>query len=205
MIKFNTYLLLVYTLIIITLWGCIAAGGTDVDSALVEGEAVMSGSPVASARVYIMTAVYNPVAGDTINPPQEVVTGPSGRFQFKVAPGVYSIEVRNSPGVEMAWTADITLKQGANESLSLELAAPGVMVFPIPADMAKKPFYIYIPGSNVYAMNDTASTSGSIMLGHVPRSPISQVLMGDMSNMAKPPETFHEDIPMFMQDTLYMH
>ena len=72
----------------------------------------------------------------------------------------------------------------------------------LPGDMMRDDIYLYIPGSNVYGMNDHAMDSGMVVLEHVPETGIDRVLMGDMNDMEKEPKAVYQDIPMFSQDTL---
>ncbi len=184
--------------------GCISAGGTDVDTARLEGTVTMNGQLVSGAKVSILTDKYNPMMDNGPNPPLEAETNRQGEFQSELSAGMYCIEVISPSKTMMSWKADVALKAGERKSLTFELKRAHVVVIPVPDDMMEDDFYAYIPGSNASGTYDASSGTGLIMLEHVPETDIDKIYMGDMDDKEKPPVVLVENIRMSEKDTLYL-
>ena len=191
-------------LVAFAIFSCNFGGGTDVDTANVDGMVFMGQQPSVAAKIFVMDVTYNPMLGDTLTPPQETVTDAEGHFQFSLEEGTYAIEVHDANGTDMAWKTNIQVKKGDAVDLEFTVKPWHVIIFPVPQDMIDSDFYIYIPGTNIYSEHLATDGQDYIPLIHTPQMDIPDVMMGHMDDMSAPAEMFHESVPMFMADTLDM-
>lgn len=167
--------------------GC--GGGTDVDNALVQGQVRDGGTLVASARVTLMPDDYNPVMGDPTGRTRTMLSDHEGKFGFPdLAPGNYSLEVLHPTSMRMGWVAGVSVSEGGMLSIPVALDTARSVVVQLPESTAADA-YVFIPGTSVHALRDSAATGSPgarFTLMHVPSNSIPNIGVGSMANPAEP-------------------
>jgi hypothetical protein len=161
-------------------FGCIQGGGTDVGNALVEGTVMDEGRAVAGAKVLLMPEGYNPVVGDATGTVRTAVADGQGRFWLRdVVPGRYSLETLHPLLARMDLIPGLDVRREGTMSAAPELDAARTVLVRLP-DGAAADTYVFIPGTDVYAMRAYGDTTseGRIRLRHVPRVALPVVGLG---------------------------
>jgi len=182
---------------------CTSGGGTDVDTALVQGNVTSDGQTPA-ATVYIMRSSYNPILGDTVVPPQAVPVDSLGNYSFSVKGGIYSLAAEDSGNTRISWVTKISVDPGDIKILNFSLRPIHAIVFKLPPEQRLTDKYVYIPGNTTYGRFTANKGDSLITLGRTPEAYLPEVMIGDLNNLAIPPELFKIDIGMFSEDTLYL-
>lgn len=161
-------------------FGCIQGGGTDIGNALVMGTVMDEGQVVAGAKVMLMPEGYNPVVGDVTGRARETVADGQGRFSLRdVVPGRYSLETVHPLLVRMDLIPELDVGAEGMMNAALELAAARTVLVRLPEGAAVDA-YVFIPGTDVYAMRADGDTTseGDVRLRHVPRVAVPVVGLG---------------------------
>ncbi|MEO6096948.1 MAG: carboxypeptidase-like regulatory domain-containing protein [Fibrobacteria bacterium] len=160
--------------------GCIQGGGTDIGNALVMGTVMDGGNTVAGAKVVLMPEGYNPVLGDSAGTGQTTFTDGQGRFTLKgVRPGRYSLETRHPLLERMDWVRILDVEAGGTHVAEPEMAGARTVLVRLPENAAPDA-YIFIPGTDVYALRASGDTTGDgrIRLPHVPAEAVPTMGLG---------------------------
>ncbi len=164
--------------------GC--SGGTDVDNALVQGQVRDHGMVVASARVTLMPEDYNPVLGDPTGRTRTMLSDSNGGFGFPdMAPGRYSLEVVHPTLRRMDWMHAVTVATGTTMTLAAALDTARRVIVRLP-DSTPPETYIFIPGTEAYALRDSADTGAAFTLSHVSADSIPLLGIGTMADPGNP-------------------
>lgn len=161
-------------------YGCIQGGGTDVGNALVEGTVMDEGQAVAGAKVMLMPEDYNPVMGDATGRARTAVADGQGRFTLRdVVPGRYSLETVHPMLARMDLIAGLDVRGERTMNAAPELDAARTVLVRLPEGAAADA-YVFIPGTDVYAMRADGDTTseGEVRLRHVPRVAVPVVGLG---------------------------
>ena len=160
--------------------GCIQGGGTDIGNALVMGTVRDEGQAVAGAKVLLMPEGYNPMVGDATGRARTAVADAQGRFSLRdVAPGRYSLETLHPLVARMDLIPGLDVKAEGTLTAAPELDAARTVYVRLPEGAAADA-YVFIPGTDVFAMRADGDTTGEgeIRLRHVPRVPLPVVGLG---------------------------
>jgi carboxypeptidase family protein len=160
--------------------GCIQGGGTDIGNALVMGTVMDEGQAVAGAKVLLMPEGYNPVVGDATGTVRTTVADEQGRFSLRdVHPGRYSLETRHPLMERMDLIPTLDVRAEETMAAAPELDAARTVLVRLPEGAAADT-YVFIPGTDVYAMRADGDTTseGRIRLRHVPRVALPVVGLG---------------------------
>lgn len=160
--------------------GCLQGGGTDIGNALVTGTVQDGGVALAGAKVLLMPEGYNPVLGDNTGAARTAITDDSGKFTLKdVRPGRYSLETRHPEAERMDWIRILDVEPAGEHVADPELAGARTVLVRLP-ETAAADAYVFIPGTDVYALRSSGDTTGEgrLRLRHVPDEAVPVLGMG---------------------------
>jgi hypothetical protein len=180
--------------------GCIQGGGTDVGNALVTGTVMDEGRAVAGAKVFLMPEGYNPVVGDGTGTVRMAVADSQGRFSLKdILPGRYSMETRHPLLERMDLLPTLDIGAEGTQVADPELDEARTVLVTLP-EKAAADAYVFIPGTDVYAMRASGDTTGEgqIRLRHVPK--VALPVMG-LGSSERPGDVVFFEVSLGAEDS----